>query len=139
MEPVDIFEGEDFDDGESYAIYGRIPALLNGDRVNLLVVFDNENPHGVIAGANFDYTLDGVEAIAKNLVEIKDGDVIDFICDHYDKNGNYNASYKFGDQLVVDGDLVISDVYLARPDAAQAAYIFTDIFGQEYWTPIVPK
>ena len=69
QQPVAYYYLDTFDDGENYAIYGRIPALLNGDRVNLLVVFDNENPHGVIAGANFDYTLDGVEAIAKNLVE----------------------------------------------------------------------
>ncbi|MBO4819556.1 MAG: peptidase C11 [Firmicutes bacterium] len=138
QQPVAYYYLDSYDDGTNYAIYGRIPALLNGDRVNILVVYNNANPHGLIAGANFDYSETGVEAIAKNLVEIKDGDVIDFICDCYDYSGNYSASYKMGDQLVVNGALELSDVYLARPDAAQAAYIFTDVFGQEFWTPIVP-
>ncbi len=138
QQPVAYYYMDSYDDGTNYSIYGRIPALLNGDRVNILVVYDNANPHGFIAGANFDYSETGVEAIAKNLVEIKDGDVIDFIADCYDYDGKYSSSHKIGDQVVVNGGLVLSDVYLPTPDAAQAAFIFTDVFGQEFWTPIIP-
>ena len=42
-------------------------------------------------------------------------------------------SYMFGEQLVVDGDLMISDVYI-NEDAANLTYRFTDIYNQQYWT-----
>ncbi len=138
-QPVAYYYLDSYDDGNEYAIYGRVPALLNGDRVNLLLVFSSENPLGIVAGACFDYTEEGIEAIAKNLVTIEDGDRIDFICDYYDYSGNYSASYKMGDEVIVNGGLVISDVYLPRAEAAQASYVFTDLFGQEYWTPVIPE
>ena len=137
-QPVAYYYMDALDDGTNNAIFGRVPALLNGDRVNLLIVFDNDNPLGTVAGACFDYSQDGIEAIAKNLVEIKDGDRIDFLCDYYDYEGNYSSTHMMGDEIIVNGGLVVSDVYLPRQEAAQASYVFTDIFGQEYWTPVVP-
>ena len=138
-QPVAYYYLDAYDDGTNYAIFGRVPALLNGDRVNLLLVFSSENPHGVVAGACFDYSQEGLDVIAKNLVKIEDGDTIDFICDYYDYSGNYVSSHMLGDRLTVNGELAISDVYLPGSEAAQAAYVFTDVFGQEYWTPVIPR
>ena len=39
----------------------------------------------------------------------------------------------FGEQLTVDGELVISDVYIDEY-AANLTYLFTDIYNQKYWT-----
>ena len=39
----------------------------------------------------------------------------------------------FGEQLVVDGELVISDVYIEE-ECANLTYLFIDIYNQEYWT-----
>ena len=72
-------------------------------------------------------------------MKIEDGDTIDFICDYYDYSGNYVSSHMLGDRLTVSGELAISDVYLPGSEAAQAAYVFTDVFGQEYWTPVIPR
>ncbi|MBR0481194.1 MAG: peptidase C11 [Firmicutes bacterium] len=169
-QPVAYYYVDAIEDGVNDAIYGRVPALLTksdqgaedadpaaygdtasmsytkkkgtgkADRVELIVVFDNEHPLGAVIGACYDYSqMNDVEAIAKNLVAIEDGDRIDFICDYYDYSGNYNATYMMGDEIIVNGDLVVSDVMLKNQDAAYASYVFTDIFGQEYWTPIVPK
>ena len=38
-----------------------------------------------------------------------------------------------GEQLVVDGELQISDVYVDE-DAALLTYLFTDIYNQQYWS-----
>ena len=35
--------------------------------------------------------------------EIKEGDKIDFLCDYYTLNNEYNDSYMLGDQLTVTG------------------------------------
>ena len=42
-----------------------------------------------------------------------------------------------GEQLIVDGELEISDVYVDA-DAAKLTYLFTDIYNQQYWTNPVP-
>jgi len=43
----------------------------------------------------------------------------------------------FGEQLVVDGELEISDVYVDSK-AASLTYLFTDIYNQKYWSsPVV--
>jgi hypothetical protein len=68
---------------------------------------------------------------------VKNGDVIDFICDYYCYDGEYLDSYMLGDQLIVDGELQISDVYVDA-DAANLCYRFTDIYNQTYWTEPVP-
>ncbi len=39
------------EDGEYYVMSGYVPAILNGERVNLILNFDNERPYGYIAGA----------------------------------------------------------------------------------------
>ena len=64
---------------------------------------------------------------------VKDGDIIDFVCDYYNYNGEYLDSYMFGEQLVVEGELEISDVYVDA-EAANLTYLFTDIYNQQYWT-----
>ena len=42
-----------------------------------------------------------------------------------------------GNQLVVDGELKISDVYVDAK-AANLTYRFTDIYHQTYWTEPAP-
>ncbi len=117
-----------------YRISGRIPALLNGDRVDLIVVFDNANPKGYIAGAKYDYRNGETEAEAK-LTQLQDGDKIDFLCDYYGYDGSFKDSYMFGEQYTVNGTPEISDVYLPEGTKYSAVYRFTDIYGQKYWTP----
>ncbi|MEE1110557.1 MAG: clostripain-related cysteine peptidase, partial [Lachnospiraceae bacterium] len=59
------------EDGDSWTITGRVPAILNDERVDLIIVFDNNNPNGYVAGASTVYEDEEIEVIAKNLTEIK--------------------------------------------------------------------
>ena len=120
---------------KEYTITGRIPVLLNGDRAELIVVFDNNNPKGYIAGARYDYRNGETDAIAKELTELKQGDKIDFLCDYYGYDGSFKDSYMLGEQYVVNGTPTVSDVYLPTGTKVSAVYRFTDIYGQHYWTP----
>ena len=133
-QPVAYYHEETYDDGANYMITGRVPVLLNGERAELILVFDNDHPKGYVAGARYDYRDDEIQTVAKALTELQDGDQIDFLCDYYGYDGSYQDSYMLGDPLTVDGDLVISDV-LINASAANATYRFTDIYQQTYWTP----
>ena len=87
---------------------------------------------------------------------------IDFICDYYSYNGDYLDTYQIGEPIklqgsaqndeipAVDGEGTESQVYvydlsgLKLADAyfnaekMSATYRFTDIYGQTYWTPVIP-
>ncbi|MBR2782235.1 MAG: peptidase C11 [Oscillospiraceae bacterium] len=121
----------------TYCITGRVPAKINGDRAELIIVFNNENPYGFIAGAQFDYRDGETETVAKTMTELQEGDIVDFLCDYYSYDGVYEDSYFLGDQWIYHADAQISNVYIDA-SAASATYLLTDIFNQQYWTPVIP-
>ena len=130
---LDTIEEED----GSYRTYGKVPALLNGDRVNLILIFDSENPKGYVAGAQPDYDAETTQTVARGLVDLEPGDKLDFLCDFFDYDGEFQDSYYLGEQLIVgDEDIEISDTYLGD-DAVLVMYRFTDIYQENYWTEIL--
>lgn len=119
----------------NYCFNYRVPVLLNGDRAELILVFDNENPDGYVAGARFVYKNGETDTAAKDLTYLQDGDKIDFLCDYYAYDGTYSDTYMFGEQYVVNGTPRVSDVTIPSNIDTSAVYRFTDIYGQNYWTP----
>ena len=125
-------------DNNGWIITGRVPALLNNERVDLLIVFDNENENGYVAGARAVYGNE-TDMVAKAITELQDGDTIVFLADLYDYQQNYSDSYHFGNPLTVSGAIQVSNVYLPDKTKALVTYRFTDIYNQTYWTPVIGK
>ncbi len=124
---------------EDYKIMGCIPAMLNGRKVNLMVSFTDEYPDGEILGAAICYDEETkTDTIARGLLEINDGDTIDFLCDYYDYDRNYQDSYCLGDPLTVSGALEIRNIQMDNTDYI-AMYRITDIYHNHYWTPSVEQ
>ena len=136
-QPVPYYHTGTVYDGGDYTISGYVPCFVNGGRAELLLVFDTANPYGYLAGYRDVYAEGETETVAKTAGELEEGDVIDFICDYYTYDGGYQDSYLFGEQWTYHTDAEISDVII---DAARAnaTYRFTDIYGQNYWTPVIP-
>ncbi len=133
-QPVAYYYMDTVDDGTNYTITGYVPALLNGQRVKLLLVFDNANPYGFIAGAELDYAEGETETVAKGMTEINVGDTLDFLCDYYSYDGEYQDSYFLGEQMTVTENMEISNVDVGE-GRVKVTYRFTDIYNQKYWTP----
>ncbi|NCC69606.1 MAG: hypothetical protein EOM14_15715 [Clostridia bacterium] len=110
--------------------------MLNGERVNIILVFSSDNPYGSVVGAQTDYEARS-ETIMKGLVEIKAGDTIDFLCDFYNYDGTYSDTYYLGEQMTVSGDWVIGNAPLGDGVDWQMCYRITDLYGGQYWTPTV--
>ena len=72
-----------------------------------------------------------LEAVAK-VDQLMVGDVLEFVCDYYDYNGNYSNSYYLGEPLKVSENMKVSDVVLEGKTLV--TYKFTDIYHQEYWS-----
>ena len=100
-------------------------------------MFDAENESGYVAGARSVYDESETETVAKSIIEIADGDKIEFLADLYDYDQNYTDSYRFGEAVTVSGALSVGDVYLPDASKCLATYRFTDIYNQAYWTPVI--
>lgn len=136
-QPVAYYHLDTVEDGDDYAITGYVPAFLNGERVKLILVFDNDNPYGYIAGAESVYKNGETDTVAKNLTEVGSGDEIQFICDHYTYDGEYEDSYLLGDKITLTDDTEIANVKIDSGKAS-VMYRLTDIYQQNYWTPKLP-
>ncbi len=123
-------------DSTDTADMGYVPALLNGDRVNLILVFEGTNAY--IAGATDEYENGETDVIAKNLTELKDGDKLDFICDFYTNDMKYQDSYYIGEQMTYRSDMKITNTALGDGNI-KIIYKFTDIYNQEYWSEAITK
>ncbi len=132
-------ETQDFEDG-SYSITGYVPVELNGTDARLILTFDSQNEDGYIAGVSYDYDTDVTETQAKNLMGLEAGDQVKFLCDYYDHNGKYLDKYKLGSTWTVkDPDKVnITNTDVGDGDVL-IAYKFSDIYGEEYWTPAIER
>ena len=137
QQPVAYYHESTVDDGTHYSITGRIPILYNGERAELVVEFTDADPYGSVVGVRRVYHEGETQTVAKTMDTVQVGDVIDFVCDYYSYDGEYLDSYMLGDQLIVDGELTISDVYIDA-DAARLTYLFTDIYNQQYWSAPAP-
>ena len=135
-------------DGADYTITGYIPCLLNGELVRLLVVFDNEYPDGHITGYQPMYTEGEVDVLPKNITGEADddgeavyflqkGDVIDFVADCYDYDGNYEDTFKIGEQWTYDGGEIRIVNKALESGKANMMYRVTDIYNMEYWSSAV--
>lgn len=122
---------------EGIVFNGYIPAILNGDRVELMVVFDNEHPYGHITGARRNYVEGETETIAKTMVPLKAGDEIEFICDYYTYDGQYENTYKLGDPVILSNPDAELEYLSIDSSATSVTYKFTDLYQQEYWSPVV--
>ncbi len=122
-----------YDSTQNGVIHGYIPAILNGEKVELLVEFQNNK--GVITGANTVY--DDVEVQAKNIFEINEGDTLVFTADYYSYNNEFIDAFEISDAITVPSSgLTVSDIEIENGTIVYA-YRFTDIYGQNYWTEAI--
>ena len=133
-QPVAYYHTDTIENSDgTYTDMGYVPAMLNGERVKLIIVFESRDAY--IAGAVDHYTNE-TETAAKSLTELKEGDKLDFICDYYTKDLQYNDSYYLGEQMVVSSEMKVTNVSLGDNEV-RITYLFTDIYNQEYWSEAI--
>lgn len=137
-QPVPYYHTDTTEIGDQWTMSGYVPAMLNDVRVNLIIVCDNENPDGYIAGATTDYVNGETETVAKSLTELQVGDTLDFVCDYYTYDGDYVDSFYLGETMTVTENMTVSDVTI-DDQPMKITYCFTDIYNQEHWTDAIDK
>ena len=135
-QPVAYYFADEADNDDGYVIRGYIPALVNGSRCEIYVTFTDEDPYGSVTGYKYVYPDEGNGQVAK-LCALEDGDVIDFIADYYAYDGTYLDSYRINDSITYDGTFELSNIRMDK--ALNASYRVEDIYGQYYWTELIPN
>ena len=137
-QPVAYYHTATVDDGTDYAITGRVPALHNGVRSELLLTFDRDHPQGYAAGVRTVYLGGETDTVAKSQAQLQPGDTLEFLCDYYSYGGEYQDSYLLGEPVTVgENGLTVSDVPLEG--VTRATYRFTDLYNQHHWTTPIPS
>jgi hypothetical protein len=110
--------------------------MLNGERVNLILTFDDQNEEGYVAGVSYDYDDTVTEVEGKNLSSLSAGDKLQFLCDYYSYSGDFQDNYDLGNPITVSdpSNITIRNVSVGQ-GKVKIAYRFTDIYGQDYWSP----
>lgn len=116
--------------GDYYKIQGYIPAYLNDEFVNIMVEFSSENENGVVLGARKVY--DDAYQEAKGLIDIVEGDKLQFVCDYHSYDGKKVEKHFLNDVYVVSNDLTLSNIYINNPNLVYS-YRLTDIYNNHYW------
>ena len=141
-QPVAYYHVDTLDDGTNYTITGIVPCLINGDMSNLVLVFDNKNENGYVAGVAANYNKDDdIEVVGKTLTELEKGDKIQFVCNFYNYDGTFEDTHKMGTPIVIQdsaNELKISDTLIGDGEKL-VTYIFTDIYDAEHWTQALKR
>ena len=137
-QPVAYYHTDTTKTAEGTAISGYVPAMLDGQRVNLILVFDTEHPGGYIAGADTDYHGGETDTVSKSLSALEPGSTLEFLCDFYSYDGEYRDSYYLGDPLTVTDHMTISNTDVGD-GAVRLMYRFTDIYNHAHWSAPIEK
>ncbi len=114
-----------------------VPAYLNDEYVELIVVWDDMNPDGRVIGARpmTDYGDTTIET--RRLIELQEGDVIEFLFDYYTYDGEYEDSYIIGDPLIVSNEDILIEYTEIEDGEFYVYYKITDIYNNVYYTEAV--
>ncbi|HHV72891.1 MAG TPA: hypothetical protein GXX38_09850, partial [Clostridia bacterium] len=120
--------------GAKYAI----PAVLNGEEVDIIVVFDDANPDGRIIGAR---PLSGETGMAaKNMLKIKKGDKLKFLyyAEYFgeDESKELEEWYE-GEEFTVGDEFELEWLEVNPGEVYLYGFYFIDVQQNEYYTDFV--
>ncbi|MBO7600306.1 MAG: hypothetical protein J6S95_04050, partial [Lachnospiraceae bacterium] len=59
-------------------------------------------------------------------------------CDYYTYEGEYIDSYYLGEPMTLGDTIEIANIDLKDKSKINAVFKFTDLYQQNYWTPVIP-
>lgn len=129
---VPYYDLESKETEEGWTNYGYVPAEINGKEVEIVITFSDKCPEGKILGYKYGYGEDAM--CLKGLMPINEGDTVEFICDFYTYNQEYESSYSLGDPITVDSNGLELSYCDIGDGTCLVYYRITDIYGNDYWT-----
>lgn len=121
---------------DDFIFTGTVPAILNDETdIELILIWDGADSNGYVAGYRL-VSENNIGTVGKGLRQFKPEDKINFICDYYTYDGDYEASYLFGTQIVFEDELSVEYIDIGEYTILQC-YMITDIYQNKAWTDTV--
>ena len=118
---------------EDDCVEGYVPCELNGEYVNLVVLWD-EDGTGFVEGAVRFYD-NGMSM--KGLLPVEDGDEIQLLCDYYTYDGEYDDEYFLEEPFQYHSSMTVDYASSGAGDYL-LYYCITDIYNNTYYAePVV--
>ena len=135
--PVALYpiSDEDQDGNGLYITTKFTPVLINGERMNLVIEFNEETGEDTVLGAQ-DVTPTGVQG--KGYRELEEGDIIQPVCDYFGYDGTFMSAYELGDPFIVpeDGQLTVVNKKVTGGERMLFTARLTDYYQANYWLPM---
>ena len=128
------YYAEDFvSDGDYYCYTGRVPILFRDRLAFLILSWDSKHEGGYVRGVR---PTAEHNAAARGLIRLREGDVIQPLCDYYDYEGEYVDTYRFGEPITFDHNLKVTYEDVGYDEMA-FCYMLSDIYDNHYWTEYI--
>lgn len=127
---------------------GYIPITYNGTPARMIIRISDAAIE--VVGVEIDYSKTGeTDTVAKSVVNqddgedsyviLKEGDKIVLLADHMAYDGAWEYATEISDPITVgvNGSLIIGDVEFDDSEKINACFKLTDIYGNEFWTPVL--
>ena len=123
------------------AFIGYVPAELNGTTdIEIILQWDGEDADGYIAGyrlADSNSAIGEDGTLGKGYLPLYQGDVINFVCDYYTYDGNFDANYYFGESITI-GEFLPEVTYEdVGESTVLECYMIVDIYQNYAWTETI--
>ncbi len=135
--PVALYpiSDEDADGNDLYITTKYTPVLVNGERYNLVIEFNEETGVDQILGVQ-DVVPTGVQQ--KGYRELDPGDIVQPVCDYFTYDGTFESQYTLGDPFIVpeDGQFAVANMQVTGGSRMLYTARLTDIYQANYWLPM---
>ena len=125
---------------EGVIFTGYVPAVLNGEtEIDIMLQWDSEDADaGSVSGYRHYEEADfGIGTVGRGLKQFVPGDQVDFLCDFYTYEGDYDGPYYWGETLAI-GETPPQVTYADLGDYdCLVSYALTDIYQNRSWTQMV--
>jgi hypothetical protein len=131
--PFYSIENVTSDDGSFLYNYGYVPCEIGGEDAEIILLWNDENPYGTVAGWRYDTYG---EATMKGLFKLEEGLEIDYYYYYYPYDSSDYELYYLGETVTFDGELTVTyeDITEVLDGDIEIFYEITDIYQNSYFT-----
>lgn len=137
---VPYYAEDTINTAEGTIFTGYVPAVLNGEtEIDIMLQWDSADADaGYVSGyRHYGEAAFGIGTVGRGLKPFVPGDRVDFLCDYYTYDGNYDGAYYWGETLVIN-ERIPQVTYTDLGDYdCLVSYALTDVYQNRSWTQMV--
>ncbi|MEG0494328.1 MAG: clostripain-related cysteine peptidase [Clostridia bacterium] len=128
---VPFYSTEYTENGDKFRYSGYVPVEVDGENMQLFIIWDNDHPEGRILGLRPEFA--DSQMMNHGLREIAATDELQAYCEYFADDSNEETLFYFGNAIVGDHDIAVSYEDIGEEEGG-IRYVLTDLYGNEFVT-----